>query len=190
MPILESELRTSVGSFFCYESDGVVLQISFGATPEPALVARGIVRSPEAAPRARALEEGFRTGDFAVPFSLELVRGAFDRRVLEALCAVGPGEVTTYGELAARVGSPGAARAVGGAMRRNPLPLVVPCHRVLPSTGKVGSYSAGGPAVKAWLLELEGRGGAVGSSGAPSSPSSPPPARGRGRGVTELSFSA
>lgn len=83
--------------------------------------------------------------------------GEFHRVVLERLLAeVGPGETVTYGELARRVGSPGASRAVGAAMARNPIPLVVPCHRVLPSDGKPGNYSGeGGWETKLKLLRLE-----------------------------------
>ena len=64
-------------------------------------------------------------------------------------------QTVSYGELAARAGNPGASRAVGTACARNPIPIVVPCHRVLPSTGKLGNYG-GGPERKRVLLELEG----------------------------------
>ncbi len=82
---------------------------------------------------------------------------AFHRRVWEALCGLPFSETVTYGALARRSGAPGAARAVGTAMARNPLPLFIPCHRVLPASGGIGAYSAGrGPRTKAWLLALEG----------------------------------
>ena len=81
----------------------------------------------------------------------------FDRRVYEAARAVGPGETVTYGELAARIGAPDAARAVGQALGRNPFPIVVPCHRVLAAGGRAGGFSAGGGAVtKLKLLAIEG----------------------------------
>ena len=66
------------------------------------------------------------------------------------------GKTVSYGELAARAGNPKAARAVGTACARNPIPIVVPCHRVLPGTGALGNYG-GGPERKRALLELEGR---------------------------------
>jgi methylated-DNA-[protein]-cysteine S-methyltransferase len=76
--------------------------------------------------------------------------------VLEALHAGVPrGEVVTYGALAARAGSGKAARAVGTACARNPVPLVVPCHRVVPGSGGIGSYG-GGRERKERLLKLEG----------------------------------
>jgi len=81
----------------------------------------------------------------------------FARRVYAALREIGPGQTITYGQLAARVGSPGGARAVGAAMARNPWPLVVPCHRVLAADGKLGGFSAhGGTVTKARILALEG----------------------------------
>jgi methylated-DNA-[protein]-cysteine S-methyltransferase len=66
------------------------------------------------------------------------------------------GEVITYAELAVRAGSPGAARAAGSAMAANPLPVVIPCHRVVRADGAPGGYSAGGPAAKARMLREEG----------------------------------
>ncbi|MHC1783038.1 MAG: methylated-DNA--[protein]-cysteine S-methyltransferase [Anaerolineaceae bacterium] len=63
----------------------------------------------------------------------------------------------TYGSLAAAAGHPGAARAAGGVMSRNPIPVVIPCHRVVASDGTLHGYSApGGLKTKSWLLELEG----------------------------------
>lgn len=83
--------------------------------------------------------------------------GEFHRQLYEALRRVGWGKVTTYGELARQVDAPGAARAVGQAMGRNPIPIIIPCHRVLASGGKVGGFSAfGGGATKQRLLALEG----------------------------------
>jgi len=82
--------------------------------------------------------------------------GEFERRVYEAARAVLPGTTTTYGEIAARVGAAGAARAVGRALGRNPYPIVVPCHRVLAAAGALGGFSArGGVATKLALLDIE-----------------------------------
>ena len=79
----------------------------------------------------------------------------FQRRCLEVLRSTRPGETLTYGELAARAGSPRAARAAGQAMRRNPLPILVPCHRVV-GEGWSGGFSFGqGLATKQRLLDLE-----------------------------------
>ena len=81
----------------------------------------------------------------------------FQKRVLLELRKVPAGSVVTYGELAHRIGKPGAARAVGGALARNPIPLVLPCHRVIASDGGLGGFSSpDGVATKARLLALEG----------------------------------
>jgi methylated-DNA-[protein]-cysteine S-methyltransferase len=83
--------------------------------------------------------------------------GPFHRSIYEALCRVGWGETTTYGALARQAGDPGASRAVGQAMGRNPIPVIIPCHRVLASGGKPGGFSAfGGAVTKQRLLALEG----------------------------------
>lgn len=80
----------------------------------------------------------------------------FHRRVYEAARAIPVGETTSYGELAARLGAPGAARAVGQALASNPYLLIVPCHRILSSGGRLGGFSAsGGVATKLRLLSLE-----------------------------------
>ena len=81
----------------------------------------------------------------------------FRRRVWEVTARVPYGEVVTYGEVAVRAGCPGGARAVGGALARNPVPLVVPCHRVVSADGGLGGFSAvGGVETKRRLLALEG----------------------------------
>lgn len=79
----------------------------------------------------------------------------FRRRVWAATRAIPRGQTRTYGELAREVGSPGAARAVGQAMARNPWPIVVPCHRVVGSDGRLTGFG-GGLEMKRHLLELEG----------------------------------
>jgi methylated-DNA-[protein]-cysteine S-methyltransferase len=80
---------------------------------------------------------------------------AFQQQALRELARVPFGQVTTYGALAAKIGKPRAARAIGGAMNRNPIPIVLPCHRVVGSNGKLVGY-AGGLDRKEQLLRLEG----------------------------------
>jgi O-6-methylguanine DNA methyltransferase len=81
----------------------------------------------------------------------------FDRRVYGVARTIPPGATLAYGEIAARLGAPGEARAVGEALGHNPFPIVVPCHRVLAAGGKVGGFSAnGGIATKLRLLSIEG----------------------------------
>jgi methylated-DNA-[protein]-cysteine S-methyltransferase len=80
----------------------------------------------------------------------------FERRVLDEIRRIPSGATLTYGELARRLGCPSAARAVGNACAHNPVPLVVPCHRVVPSSGRVGNYSGeGGSRTKRLLLDVE-----------------------------------
>ena len=93
---------------------------------------------------------------FDLPIDLSLLT-PFQRLVLEATAEVGYGEVTTYGEIARRIRRPKASRAVGNALSRNPVPIVIPCHRVIASDGTLGGYSTG-LSFKQALLALEGTG--------------------------------
>jgi methylated-DNA-[protein]-cysteine S-methyltransferase len=109
-----------------------------------------------AADRIAALLRGERDdlGDIALDMS-----GVppFERRVYDCVRAIAPGATLTYGEVAARVGEPGAARAVGQALGRNPFAPIVPCHRVLAADGRSGGFSAqGGVATKLRMLQIEG----------------------------------
>ncbi len=104
----------------------------------------------------RQLDEYFsgRRERFELQVDLQPARD-FSRRILEELARVPFGQTTTYGSLAQRAGRPAAARAVGTVMNRNPVPIVLPCHRVVGSTGSLVGY-AGGLDRKRSLLELEG----------------------------------
>ena len=93
--------------------------------------------------------------DLGFPVDFTLMHSPFRRAVLEHLRQVRRGRVVTYGELARRAGKPRAARAAGTACATNPVPIIVPCHRVLPASGGVGGYG-GGVERKRFLLELEG----------------------------------
>jgi methylated-DNA-[protein]-cysteine S-methyltransferase len=118
---------------------------------------------PDAPWTVRNAAEAFRrffAGDATalddVRIDLSAVGNDFQRRVLQTLHKrVRAGQTISYGELAEVVGHPGAARAVGTAMARNPVPIVVPCHRVLASNGTLGGYG-GGLEMKRGLLQLEG----------------------------------
>jgi methylated-DNA-[protein]-cysteine S-methyltransferase len=106
-------------------------------------------------PVRRELDEYFagRRRQFDLTVDLSLT-SAFGRRVLEATARIPAGHVETYGALAAQVGTPRGARAVGNAVATNPVAIVVPCHRVVPAGGGVGKYG-GGPERKTFLLDLE-----------------------------------
>jgi len=82
--------------------------------------------------------------------------GSFAHKVLQACRKIAFGRTTTYGDLARQVGSPRAARAVGSVMAGNPIPLIIPCHRVLRTNGGLGGFSApGGTAIKQKMLDHE-----------------------------------
>jgi methylated-DNA-[protein]-cysteine S-methyltransferase len=107
-------------------------------------------------PVRRELDEYFegRRQDFDVPIDWSYLAG-FTREVLRATARIGFGDVSSYAGVAAEAGSPRAVRAAGNALGSNPMPVVVPCHRVLRSGGKLGGYT-GGLERKEFLLRLEG----------------------------------
>lgn len=119
----------------------------FGRTMTPA-------RPPQGwdAKIGRAIERGT-PGDLPIDFRSVT---AFRRSVLEVTASIPRGQVRSYGWLAHQVGNDGATRAVGSTMASNPVPLIVPCHRVVRTDGTIGNYSLGGPHNKRELLAHEG----------------------------------
>jgi methylated-DNA-[protein]-cysteine S-methyltransferase len=113
-----------------------------------------VLRSPLDEIR-RELDEYFEGKRHTFDLTLDLRLGEFQQSVLRELARVPYGRTDTYGRLAAKVGRPGAARAVGMVMNRNPIPIVLPCHRIVGANGSLTGY-AGGLHVKQALLELEG----------------------------------
>jgi methylated-DNA-[protein]-cysteine S-methyltransferase len=105
----------------------------------------------------RELDEYFdgRRRRFTTRVDWQLIPAGFSRRVLEETARIPYGSVSTYGEVANRAGSRRAARAAGNALHDNPVPVVVPCHRVVPSSGGIGQYG-GSEWRKEYLLSLEG----------------------------------
>jgi methylated-DNA-[protein]-cysteine S-methyltransferase len=107
--------------------------------------------------RVQALLEDYLTGkpiDTDLPLDLD-DRPSWDRSVLDAVRHVGFGEVTSYGRLARRIGRPGAGQAVGGAVGRNPVALLVPCHRVIAGDGSIGGYGGAWWGTKEQMLEVK-----------------------------------
>lgn len=110
----------------------------------------------QAIKRIRELMDGQNPDFSLLPLDLTGVPD-FNRRVYEEIRTIPPGETATYGEVAARVGAPKGAQAVGQAMGHNPIPVIIPCHRVLAAGGNLGGFSgAGGVNTKRRLLEIEG----------------------------------
>jgi methylated-DNA-[protein]-cysteine S-methyltransferase len=156
-------VESPVGKLFVGVSDRGLCVISYEADPDLQVqrLARGfgsrVLRSPRPIdPTRRQLDEYFagKRRRFDLDVDLRLARD-FGRTVLEELERVPFGEVTTYGALAAKAGKPRAARAVGTIMNRNPIPIVLPCHRVVGANGSLVGY-AGGLERKQTLLRLEG----------------------------------
>lgn len=131
------------------DHDAVLAKLAVAVSPR---LLRAPARLDDA---ARQLDEYFtkRRTDFEVAVDLRLADG-FRRSVIEHLRDIAYGRRESYAEVAAAVGSPRAVRAVGTACAHNPLPVVIPCHRVVRSDGSTGQY-VGGPAAKSTLLELE-----------------------------------
>lgn len=151
-----------IGEVLVASSRRGLCMISFDPDPAGALdrlagaFGPRVLRAPARLDAARRELEDYFSGrlhDFDLAVDLGLAT-PFQRSVLEALRRVPYGETETYGGLAARIGKPRAARAVGGALNRNPVPIVVPCHRVVGAGGALVGY-AGGLPVKEALLELE-----------------------------------
>jgi methylated-DNA-[protein]-cysteine S-methyltransferase len=161
-----TRLPTPIGRLLVVQGPRGIVRIGFEEEPEDVLlaaVARAfgprIVASDRELTAARDKLGAYLEGEgeqLDLPVDLSLAGAPFRRDVLEILHRdVHRGEVVTYGRLAASAGHPRAARAVGTACARNPVPIVVPCHRVVPSAGGIGNYG-GGRERKRVLLELEG----------------------------------
>jgi methylated-DNA-[protein]-cysteine S-methyltransferase len=145
-------LRAGSGDCAAGVSDpgSVLQQLSDQITPR-------VLEQPAALDEVRRELEQFFAGkrhDFELPLDWQLT-GGFTRKVLRATAAIPFGELSSYKRVATKAGSPKAFRAAGTALGANPIPIVVPCHRVLHSGGGLGGY-AGGLERKLTLLELEG----------------------------------
>ena len=156
-------VESPLGELFVGVSERGLCVISYESDPDVEIerLARGfgsrVLRSARPVdPARRQLDEYFagKRKRFDLDVDLRLARD-FGRAVLEELRLVPFGEVTTYGALAAKAGKPKAARAVGTIMNRNPVPIVLPCHRVIGANGSLVGY-AGGLERKQQLLRLEG----------------------------------
>lgn len=153
-----------VGDLTVVQSARGVCRVSFPEEPMDRVLNRvaevvgpRVVRSDRQMHDAAEELSAYLAGDleeFRVPVDLSLIRSDFQRDVLVELQKIERGEITTYGDLARRIGRPKAVRATGTALGRNPIPIIVPCHRVLPGSGGVGNYG-GGSDRKVWLLQLE-----------------------------------
>ena len=150
--------ESPVGELFIASTERGLCRISYHPEGQDEQLARifgaRVLRTPLDEVR-RELDEYFegRRREFGLPLDLRVA--PFHEAVLHELARVPYGRTETYGSLAAKVGRPRAARAVGTVMNRNPIPIILPCHRIVGANGSLTGY-AGGLHVKRALLELEG----------------------------------
>jgi methylated-DNA-[protein]-cysteine S-methyltransferase len=157
--------RTTLGWFGIAGDGPVLVWLTFGHASR-----NGVLQAAESRlerdsdvgdwnPRLRQRIERFcetGIGDFSDVKTIETESTAFARSVIQVVRKIRPGATLSYGEVASKAGSPGAARAVGNIMARNPIPIIVPCHRVTASGGALGGYSSPqGLSMKQRLLALE-----------------------------------
>lgn len=163
-PLIEwTAMESPLGILYMARNIVGLCSLDFG-TDESAFVERldplaHTARNPDSlAPAMTQLEEYFagQRQRFDLPVDISQMT-AFQRSVLDMTRTISAGNVWTYGQVAQHIGKPRASRAVGQALGRNPIPIIVPCHRVIGKDGQMVGYSGGGGVEsKKWLLRLEG----------------------------------
>jgi methylated-DNA-[protein]-cysteine S-methyltransferase len=157
------EMNSPLGKLFVAMSDRGLCAVDFGRS-EADFLARlaplaRLEKQPAAAAQALAQLREYFTGQrkhFDLPVDLSTLT-PFQREVLATACRIAPGQVWSYQKVAQEMSRPKSSRPVGQALAHNPIPIVIPCHRVIASDGRLGGYSGGsGLAAKRWLLRLEG----------------------------------
>jgi methylated-DNA-[protein]-cysteine S-methyltransferase len=166
--LVQKSIPSPLGALRLVATDRALVGVFYAQhRPAPAADGREVDEHPlldDAAGELRDYFQGSRTR-FSVPMTL---RGTdFQRAVWRALGEIPFGETRSYGDLARALGRPGAARAVGMANARNPLSILIPCHRVVATGGGLSGY-AGGQAAKRWLLQHERKSSSVGCYTVPS----------------------
>ena len=141
-----------IGNIVVHARNNKVVHLTMGG---PAIPNSGNAKVLDNA--EKQLKNFFAGKSRVLDFDVELKGTDFQRAVWAEISKIGFGETKTYGEIAVAIGRPRAVRAVGGAVGANPVPLIVGCHRVLGTSGKITGYSGGdGLPTKRWLLALEG----------------------------------
>ncbi len=164
LDVAYAELDSPIGELIVFVTPRGLLRVKYADEPiesvladVSARVSPRILRAPSRTDAVRRELDGYfalRRRRFDLPIDWSLVRG-FAGGVLRQTARIPFGDVRSYGQVAAQAGSPRAARAAGNALGSNPIPIVVPCHRVLHANGSLGGYS-GGLDRKRYLLALEG----------------------------------
>lgn len=159
--VAATSIATELGPVWVFATQAGLRGLGLGAREAPSerearsLGIRYVKRPRWTDPSRRALEGYFAGREPSLEMKLDLAVGSpFERRVWEVTRRVRYGTVVSYGSLAIRLGLPGGARAVGNALGRNPVPIVVPCHRVIHGDRSIGGFSSG-LRWKRFLLELE-----------------------------------
>ena len=150
-------IETPIGELLLVEEAGRVREISFQAARPRRPEAEWRKDARALAPVIAQLDEYFAGRRRTFDLELDPHGTEFQRRVWSELRRIPWGETISYGELARRIGSPSASRAVGAANGRNPIPIVIPCHRVIGANGDLTGFGGGLP-IKRKLLALEGAG--------------------------------
>ncbi len=144
-------LKTEIGFVNLYAENGKLVGVTIDKAPAPK-----VGRDPVIEKAKSQLAEYFAGKRKTFDLSIELHGTEFQKSVWKVIDDIKFGETLTYADIAARIGKPKASRAVGGAVGANPVPLFVPCHRVLGANGKITGYSGGeGLPTKRQLLKLE-----------------------------------
>jgi len=153
-----ARFASPLGTILAAAKDGALVRLDFEDAKYAPRVAAGWRHAPNAQPFAqceRQLAEYFAGKRQRFDLPLAAAGTEFQKRIWSGIARIAYGRTITYGELAARAGAAGSARAAGAATGRNPIAIVVPCHRVVGSDGSLTGY-AGGLARKTRLLEIEG----------------------------------
>jgi methylated-DNA-[protein]-cysteine S-methyltransferase len=157
------EMNSPLGTLFVAVSRRGLCAVDFGRR-EREFFARldplaRLEKNPRAVQHAKEQLRAYFAGnrfDFTLPVDLSSLT-PFQRGVLDTTCRIAAGDVWTYHRVAKELGRPKSSRPVGQALAHNPVPIVIPCHRVIASDGSLGGYSGGsGLKAKRWLLQLEG----------------------------------
>lgn len=151
--LLTTSLTTPIGPFSLTTSDGRVIEATFGRAKDLHTQGRRVRSIPGITGALRRYFAGEIDALDSIPVKVEL--SEFQERVLRSMRGIKSGKTLSYQQLAKKCGSPRASRAVGSACARNPIPLIIPCHRVITSDGSLGNYGYGQKR-KRWLLEFEG----------------------------------
>lgn len=158
MIVSQGTLKTRYGSFLIHSSSRGIISVDFPCRIRENLFEDGSYGEPsECLRKCKRILTHFLNGKKVNVAGVKVdyrTIGAFDRHVYRELRKIHPGETVSYGELARRCGCPQSARAVGNALHRNPVPILIPCHRVLKKDGSLGGFRSGA-VWKKTLLELD-----------------------------------